>query len=121
MENLQGRPLETMIESWKGLEAFYKIYKEAEPRIYPKKVEKFEEANPLLTDESTDERKIQKIDECLNFLKFSQFLNDKGYKTHFILRTPPEFFSWDLPKRRIKLKAASVRHFNKCILMENKK
>ena len=118
---LQGRKTDSSVELLSFLSEFEKIYKEAEPRIYPKKVEKGEKANELLMDESTSERKIQRIDECLNFLKLRDYFLTRGYRSVEMKFATPAFFAMDYPTRKIYLNAASEFHLCKCIILENKR
>lgn len=118
---LQGRNTNSPVSKLSFLEDFRKVYKEAEPRIYPKKVEKGEQANKILMDNNSTERKIQRIDECLNFLKLQHHLLNLGYRSVEMKFATPAFFAMDYPTRKIYLGAASEWHLCKCIIMENKK
>ena len=117
----QGRDIQTPLEQLDFLQEFAKIYKEAEPRIYPKKVEKGQKANAILLDDSSSERKIQRVDECLNFLKLRHHLLQRGYRSFELKFASPSFFAMGLPERKVFLGAASEYHMCKCIIMENKK
>ena len=118
---LQGRETENPLKHLDLLDSLTQQFKEAEPRIYPEAVEKGKPANPLLMDESTTERKLQKIDERLNFLKLKDHLLQRGFRSVYMKFATPDFFEWDFPTRKVFLEAASENHLCKCIIMENKK
>ena len=101
----QGKALKTIIEKINTLE----------------KINTFFFSENLENPKALKNPKKEKIDEILNFIKLKEHLLQKNYKSFHLKIAPNTYYTWTLFERQKFLKAHSIDHLCKTIIMKNTK